>query len=168
MGFIILSIDSALIKGINKLSKIKLLPLLFRGLLAATIGVFMAQPAWLYLFKKEILLQKSLDNEQRKIQKSKELNELYKIRKATLLAEKKSQKETTEKYAEVAKARQNFLLETDGSGCTGKIGIKDIAIAKRNEYQKAGGEYLHLLSTVQPKNFNIEAELTATDDTIKK
>ena len=54
MGFIILSIDRALIKGINKSNKNRLLPLLFRGLLAVTIGVFMAQPALLYMFKKEI------------------------------------------------------------------------------------------------------------------
>ena len=39
MGFIILTIDRALIKGINKFSKNKLLPLLFRGLLAVTIGM---------------------------------------------------------------------------------------------------------------------------------
>src|SRR5436189_4733200 len=44
MGFIILTIDRALIKGINKFNKNRLLPLLFRGLLAVTIGVFMAQP----------------------------------------------------------------------------------------------------------------------------
>ena len=169
MGFIILTIDRALIKGINKFSKNKVLPLLFRGLLAATIGVFMAQPALLYMFKKEIRLQTSLDNEQRKMLKSQELNELYKTKKATLLTEKENlQKETAEKYAEVAKARENFLSETDGSGGTGKIGIKDIAIAKRNEYQKADGEYQHLLSTVQPKIFTIETELTAIDDTIKK
>src|SRR6188474_3112320 len=60
MGFIILTIDRALIKGINKFNKNRLLPLLFRGLLAVTIGVFMAQPALLYMFKKEIALQTSL------------------------------------------------------------------------------------------------------------
>lgn len=67
--------------------------------------------------------------------KSQELNELYQSRKATLLAEKENlQKVTAAKYAEVAKARENFLLYTDGSGGTGKIGIKNIAIAKKNEY----------------------------------
>ena len=81
------------------------------------------------------MLQISLDNEQRKILKSKELNELYKTRKATFLAEKENlQKITVEKYAEAAKARENFLSETDGSGGTGKLVIKDIAIAKRKEY----------------------------------
>ena len=138
-------------------------------MLAATIAIFMARPALLYLFKKEIMLQISLDNEQRKILKSKELYELYKTRKAILLAEKENlQKITIEKYAEVTKATGNFLSETDGSGGTGKIVIKDIAIAKRNEYLKSGGEYQHLLSILTPKIFSIDRELTAIDDSIKK
>ena len=69
MGFIILTIDRALIKGITKFNKNKFTPLLFRGLLALTIGVFMAQPAILYMFNKEIKLQTSLDNEKKKMQK---------------------------------------------------------------------------------------------------
>ena len=169
MGFIILTIDRALIKGINKFSKNKLLPLLFRSLLAATIGVFMAQPALLYMFKKEIMLQTSLDNEKKKMVKSQELNELYKTRKATLLTEKENlQKEVAAKYADVAKARESFLSETDGSGGTGKIGIKDIAIAKRNEYQKLDGDYQQLLSREQPQMFYIETALKTIEENIKK
>ena len=169
MGFIILTIDRALIKGINKFSKNKLLPLLFRSLLAVTIGTFMAQPALLYMFNKEIMLQTSLDNEKKKLLKSQELNDLYKNKKTTLLSEKESlQKELQTKYADVAKARQNFLSETDGSGGTGKVGIKDIAIAKRNEYQKLDGEYRQLTSIEQPKIAAIETELKTMDDTIKK
>ena len=86
-----------------------------------------------------------------------------------MLSEKESlQKELQTKYADVAKARQNFLSETDGSGGTGKVGIKDIAIAKRNEYQKLDGEYRQLTSIEQPKIAAIETELKTMDDTIKK
>src|SRR3954468_15924778 len=67
MGFIILTIDRALIKGITKFNKRRFTPLLFRGLLALTIGTFMAQPAVLYMFDKEIKMQTSLDNEKRKL-----------------------------------------------------------------------------------------------------
>ncbi len=88
MGFIILCIDRALIKGINKQNKHKLTPLLFRGLLALTIGSFMAQPAVLFMFDKEIRLQSSLDNEKRKMQKRQELDSLYSNRKNELLAQK--------------------------------------------------------------------------------
>src|SRR5438552_7592985 len=45
MGGIILCIDRALIKGINAQNKRKFWPLFIRGLLALTIGTFMAQPA---------------------------------------------------------------------------------------------------------------------------
>ena len=169
MGFIILTIDRALIKGINKFSKNKLWPLLFRGLLAVTIGTFMAQPALLYIFSKEIKLQTSLDNEKKKQLKSQELSALYKSRKADLSTEKETlQKDIAAKYSAVAKARENFLAESDGSGGSGKVGIKAIATAKKNEYQKLDIEYQNLLSADQPKITAVETELKNIEDNIKK
>jgi hypothetical protein len=169
MGFIILTIDRALIKGINKFSKNKLWPLLFRGLLAVTIGTFMAQPALLYIFNKEIKLQTSLDNEKKKQLKNQELTSLYKNRKTALLTEKENlQKDIAAKYTDVAKARDNFLAETDGSGGSGKVGIKAIATAKKNEYQKLDGEYQNLINTDQPKITAVETELKSIEDNIKK
>ncbi|HEY2727987.1 MAG TPA: DUF4407 domain-containing protein, partial [Parafilimonas sp.] len=76
MGFIILSIDRALIKGITANNKRKAGPIIFRLILALTIGTFMAQPALLYLFDKEIHVQISLDDEQRKMAKQHELDSL--------------------------------------------------------------------------------------------
>lgn len=169
MGFIILTIDRALIKGINKSSKNKLLPLLFRGMLAITIGTFMAQPALMCMFNKEIKLQSSLDNEKKKQVKSQELNELYKNKKAELLAAKESlQKEMALKYADVIKARESFLAETDGTGGTGKVGVAAVAMAKRNEYQKLDEEYKQLANINQPKITLVDVELKTIDDTIKK
>ena len=169
MGFIILTIDRALIKGINKYNKNKFLPLLFRAALAVTIGVFMAQPALLYMFKKEITLQASFDNEKKKMFKKQELDSLYKNRKAELMGQKESlQRENNAKYTDVSSARNNFLAETDGSGGTGKVGIKDIAIAKRNEYQKLDEEYKGLVATNTPKINDIENELRSIDDNIKR
>ena len=169
MGFIILTIDRALIKGINKFSTKKLWPLLFRGILAVTIGVFMAQPALLYLFNKEIKLQTSLDNEKRKKVKSAELNEFYRIKKADLTAEKENfNKETAAKYADVIKAKDNFLAETDGSGGSGKVGIKTVAMAKKIEYQKLDEAYQNLISTQLPAKKFIETELKNINDSIKK
>ncbi len=169
MGFIILTIDRALIKGINKYNKNRVLPLLFRGLLAVTIGVFMAQPALLYMFKKEITLQTSLDNEQKKQIKKQQLDSLYKNRKAELTTQKEIlQKENNAKYNDVVAARNNFLAETDGSGGTGKVGIKDIAIAKRNEYQKLDEEYKSLLTANQPAINDIDASLKTIQENITR
>ena len=168
MGFIILTIDRALIKGITKFNKKKFTPLLFRALLAITIGTFMAQPAVLYMFDKEIKMQTSLDNEKRKMVKRQELDSLYSNRKTELISQKAGiNTELANKYADVNKARENFLSETDGSGGTGKVGIKDIAIAKRNEYQKLDGEYQALLKDKQSALAAADKELTEMEATIK-
>lgn len=168
MGFIILTIDRALIKGITRFNKKRFTPLLFRGLLALTIGTFMAQPAVLYMFDKEIKLQTSLDNEKKKMLKQQELEQLYKNRKDELIKEQQGiQKELATKYDAVTKARENFLSETDGSGGTGKVGIKDIAIAKRSEYQKLDQEYQALVKDRQEKLDSASAGLKEIDTKIK-
>jgi len=168
MGAIILTIDRALIKGITKFNKRKFTPLLFRGLLALTIGTFMAQPAVLYMFDKEIKMQTSLDNEKRKLVKRQELDVLFKNRKDELLQQKEKMKsELDKKYADVSTARTNFLSETDGSGGSGKIGIKDIAIAKQKEYQKLDGEYQAMLALDQPKMDSADKELAGMETKIK-
>jgi hypothetical protein len=169
MGFVILTIDRALIKGINQFNKRKFTPLLFRGLLALTIGTFMAQPAILYMFDKEIKMQVSLDNEKRKLTKRTELDLLYKNRKDELLKEKTNlQKAEAAKYADVAAAREKFIAETDGSGGSGKVGIQDIALAKRNEYQKLDEEYKTLQAASKEKITAIDDELNQMETTIKK
>jgi hypothetical protein len=169
MGFIILCIDRALIKGINKFNKNRFLPLLFRGLLAITIGTFMAQPALLYMFRKEIKLQATADNEKKSIANTQLLDSLYKGRKAELISQKNSLLNAAEnKYLEVNTARNNFLSETDGSGGTGKVGIKDIAIAKRNEYQKLDTEYQSLLAENKPKLDLLDKDLRGIDEKMQQ
>ena len=169
MGFIILCIDRALIKGINKFNKNRLLPLLFRGLLAITIGTFMAQPALLYMFRKEIKLQATADNEKKSIANTQLLDSLYKGRKAELISQKNTLLNSAEsKYHEVNTARNNFLSETDGSGGTGRVGIKDIAIAKRNEYQKLDTAYQTLLAENKPKLDLLDKDLKDIDEKMQK
>ncbi|MEO8116305.1 MAG: DUF4407 domain-containing protein [Bacteroidota bacterium] len=142
MGGIILGIDRALIKGINSKNKRKFIPLLFRGLLAITIGTFMAQPALLYLFNKEIHVQISLDNENKIKEKKGKMDSLNAPQKNELLAQKNILAQSlAAKYDEVAASRNSFIAETDGSGGSGKIGLKDIAKAKQNEYEKLDSSY---------------------------
>lgn len=169
MGFIILTIDRALIKGITKFNKKKFTPLLFRGLLALTIGTFMAQPAVLYMFDKEIKMQTSLDNEKRKITKRASLDSLYKNQKAELLRDKQNiVAQLSGMNASVEAARENFLAETDGSGGTGKVGIKDIALAKRGEYLKLDTAYQQSLSTGNVQIASIDSSIQAIESNINK
>ena len=169
MGFIILSIDRALIKGITKNNKRKLTPLLLRGLLALTIGSFMAQPAVLYMFDKEIKVQTSFDNENKKIAKRSELDSLFKNQKTELSDTKNKlllQNET--RYQEMLEAKDHFLAETDGSGGSGKIGISTIAKAKQKEYEKSDSAYRVLAMENKIKTDSIDRALGIIADHIKK
>ncbi|CAN5181064.1 hypothetical protein BH09BAC2_BH09BAC2_12360 [soil metagenome] len=164
MGFVILTIDRALIKGISRFNKNRILPLLLRAALALTIGVFMAQPALLFMFDKEIQLQTSVDNEKKKAQKKEDLNTLYKAGGETLTAQKlQLQNESATKYAEVAQTRENYINEADGSGGTGKIGIKEIALAKKREYEKADSQFAGLNTMNQQKINAIDIRLQSID-----
>lgn len=168
MGGIILTIDRALIKGINKFNKNKLTPLLFRGVLALTIGMFMAQPALLYLFDKEIHLQISLDNEQKKKDKLQQQQAVYAINKKDLLDKKTNlQKQLDDKYKEVAVARNNFIAETDGTGGSKKIGLKDIAQAKQKEYLKLDGEYQQMSAALLPQIKTVDSSLNSIESTVQ-
>ncbi len=169
MGFIILTIDRALIKGISKFNRNRFLPLLLRAVLALTIGIFMAQPALLFMFRKEVATQVSLDNEGRKITKRNELDSLYKNRKTELLEQKNQlQKELTDKDNTVNKARENYLAEADGSGGTGRVGIKEVALAKRKEYERLSEEYQQLVQLNQPLITAVDKELNEIEQNIKK
>lgn len=169
MGFIILTIDRALIKGMNKFNKNKVAPLLLRSVLAITLGTFMAQPAILFMFDKEIKLQASLDNEVRKRAKQQELDSLFNPQKQALNAERAQlQNQLTGKYNEVANSRQQFLAEIDGTGGTGKVGIQNIARAKKAEYEKLDSEYNQISASLQPRIVAIDSNLTAINNQEKK
>ncbi len=169
MGFIILCIDRALIKGINKSNRNKMGPLALRGLLALTIGLFMAQPAVLYLFDKEVKMQASIDNEGRKMVKRQQLDTLFAGQKLALENEKAGlQKSLDTKYAEIEKARAAFVSETDGSGGTGKIGISTIALVKKTEYQKLETDFTALKAESTPKMDSLTVAIATIEKTKKQ
>jgi len=169
MGLIILGIDRALIKGITASNKRKAGPVLFRLLLAITIGTFMAQPALLYLFDKEIHVQISLDNEQRRMTKQRELDSLYGPAVVQLQAQKNFLHQQLDlKYDEVAASRDAFIAETDGTGGSGRIGLKDIARAKETEYQKLNESYQQLNASAQPKLASVDSALASIDQLKQK
>ena len=169
MGGIILTIDRALIKGISKSNKKRLLPLAFRGVLALVIGLFMAQPALLYLFDKEIHVQISLDNEQRKKDKKQKQDSVYYAEKTLLLQKRNAlQQELNNRYAEVSAARDAFIAETDGTGGSRKIGLKDIAQAKQNAYEKLDADYRLKESQYLPQIKSSDSAMLLIDASIQK
>lgn len=169
MGSIILTIDRALIKGMTKFNKNKIGPLLLRSVLAITLGTFMAQPAILFMFDKEIKLQASLDNEFRKRQKQQELDSLFMVRKQSLINERSLlQNQLTGKYDEVSKARGQYLEEIDGTGGTGKVGIQSIARAKKAEYERLDSQYRVVNAALQSRLATIDSSLTDINNQVKK
>ncbi|MBN8835869.1 MAG: DUF4407 domain-containing protein [Sphingobacteriia bacterium] len=152
MGGMILMIDRALIKGISSSNKRKIFPLTFRIALALTIGTFMAQPALLYLFDKEIHTQISIDNEQKKKQKAVELANANAVVVTGLQTERnRLQAQLNELHTQVTAARNSFIAETDGTGGSKKIGLKDIAKAKQDAYLKLDAEYSTMAKSVLPQ-----------------
>jgi hypothetical protein len=169
MGFIVLCIDRALIKGINRKNRNRLTPFLFRGLLALTIGLFMAQPAILFLFDKEIKVQISLDNETRKAQKRSELDSLYGQRKKELLkAKQEIEQQQAIQQATVTEALNNYLKEADGTGGSGKVGIEKIALAKKNAYEQLDAEKKLTMLQSQPRLDSIQRALGTLETTVQK
>jgi len=168
MGGIILGIDRALIKGINKNSRQTFWPFIFRGILALMIGLFMAQPALLYLFNKEVQQQISLDNEQRKRDKRQQQDTLYAAQKTQLTQQKQNlAQQLNAKYNEVAAARTAFIAETDGTGGTGKVGVAAVAAAKKKEYEKLDQEYQQLNTQLQPQIRITDSALNAIETAIQ-
>lgn len=162
MGFIILCIDRAMIKGISPSENKRFFPLLIRSLLAVMIGTFMAQPAVLYLFRKEVSLQILIDNESRKATKNQLTQALYSKEKTALENEKKKlQQSLDEKYSTVEKSRQDFIAETDGSGGSGKPGIKAIALAKKATYEKLDDDFKRLNAAIKLKTDSIDLALSS-------
>ncbi len=51
------------------------------------------------------------------------------------------QLQLSSRYAEVSTARDRFISETDGTGGSRKIGLKDIAQAKERAYQQLDANY---------------------------
>ncbi|MEO7463013.1 MAG: DUF4407 domain-containing protein [Ferruginibacter sp.] len=168
MGFIILTIDRVLIKGITASNKRKIFPLLFRGILAICIGSFMAQPAVMYIFNKEITQQVALDNEARKAMHKGLTEQYYSGRKQELLQEKERLiKNEFAADSAVAAARQNFIAETDGTGGSGKRGVKEIALAKKSAYVALDSQYRHLQNIQKPFLDSLDQGLAIIDTEIK-
>ena len=65
-------------------------------------------------------------------------------------------------------ARNNFIAETDGTGGSKKIGLKDIAEAKQKEYQKLDGEYQQLSIALLPQIKTADSSLILIQSSVQK
>lgn len=164
MGWVVLSIDRALIKGIGRAGGKTIGTLALRMALALTIGLFMAQPAVLYLFDKEVKMQTSIDNETRKQDKRAQLDSLYAGQKQEIQqAISVYQQLLQNSYNDMLNAQRNYLAETDGTGGSGKVGISVIALAKKSEYERLEQLYRQQEGQTRPKIDTLESRLRQID-----
>ncbi|MFY8004645.1 MAG: DUF4407 domain-containing protein, partial [Chitinophagaceae bacterium] len=126
------------------------------------------QPALLYLFDKEIQTQIALDNEAKKKQKQQLQTAFYATEKNNWIQVKnKLQKQLADKYQEVAVARTSFLAEVDGTGGSGKVGLKTIALTKKNAFEELNNQYQLLQAQLQPQIKVADISLLAIENKIQ-
>ncbi len=137
-GFVILSIDRALIAGINSNGKAKWLSVVFRMSLALTIGFFLSQPVVLMLFKKDIDGHLPLVQSKQAAAFNEQLREAHSITLQNAKTDiERIRNIQNAKGQEIADLKSAYIKETDGTGGSGKIGESTIARVKKSEYLKA-------------------------------
>jgi len=123
----------------------------------------------LYLFDKEVHVQISLDNEQRKKNKRLQEDSLYAGVRADLMKKKIAlQQQLNERYKEVSAAREAFIAETDGTGGSKKTGMATIAKAKKASYDKLDSDYAWLSGQLKPQIHAVDSSLAAIETTIQQ
>ena len=166
MGGIVLTIDRVLIAGLQGTgSANKTGPIVFRVALALCLGAFMAQPALLYLFKKDIDIQLTFDREVGKQATVAEIKRSMAPQVDPLIQQRDSLatiKADLDK--QIVALRTSYLAETDGSGGTGKVGIATIAKAKKAEYDAAVLTQSQWVADATPLITKIQGQL----DTLSK
>lgn len=171
-GFAILSIDRTLISAMSRSQGgIKIMPLLFRLVLAITIGLFVSQPVVLMLFKKDINAQLELSR-QTKLDAYRQ--QLAKLNAVELNGYQQSMAEgkqrLAEKEEELKVYREAYIKETDGTGGSGRIGESAIAKVKKMAYLKSEEELQAMERTWAPKQREIQAKINRlhSEDSLKE
>ncbi len=161
MGGIVLTIDRVLIAGLQGSGEgSKTGAIAFRVALALCLGAFMAQPALLYLFRKDINVQLALDCEVRKQATVAEINRSIQPQLKPLIDQRDSLAGIRASLdSQIVALRNSYLAETDGSGGTGKVGIASIARAKKAEYDAATTETARWEASAAPLLSKINSDI---------
>lgn len=168
MGLVVINIDRALIKTMNPLKK-QWFHLLLRMILALVLGLFMAQPAVLFLFDEEVKTQISIDNGERIQQKRLQLDSMYAGQRKSV-QQQLLQLETIDqtRYTALLQAQQAYLAEADGTGGSGTKGISLIAKAKQQAYAERNAAYQQWQAEHKPTIDSLQKEMANIETNIRK
>lgn len=160
-GFAILSIDRTLIAAMSRSNGgIKVMPVIFRLVLAVTIGLFISQPVVLMLFKKDIDAQLELSKQTKLDAYRDQLVKLNAGQLATLQQSMDQGKlQLAQKAAELKVYKDGYIKETDGTGGSGRIGESDIARVKKSAYLKSEEELQTMQRAWEPQQQQLQAQM---------
>ncbi|MFB6454572.1 DUF4407 domain-containing protein [Chitinophaga sp. Hz27] len=170
-GFAILSIDRTLIAAMTRSNgNNKWLPVIFRLVLAITIGLFISQPVVLMLFNKdikaqlEINKQTKLDDFKAQLVKQNAVQHDGLQQQVDRLDQQLKQKEEDTKGYKDA-----FIKETDGTGGSGRIGEQAVARVKKTAWLGAEDELTALRKQLAPQQAILQKQLSEmkTSDSLK-
>ncbi|TWF38939.1 uncharacterized protein DUF4407 [Chitinophaga polysaccharea] len=160
-GFAILSVDRTLIAAMSRTNgSIKVMPVIFRLVLAVTIGLFISQPVVLMLFKKDIDAQLELSKQSKLDAYRAQLVKLNAGQMATLQQSlDQGKQQLAQKAAEMKVYKDSYIKETDGTGGSGRIGESDIARVKKSAYLKSEEELQTLQRAWEPQQQQLQAQI---------
>ncbi|NLR79838.1 DUF4407 domain-containing protein [Chitinophaga eiseniae] len=160
-GFAILSVDRTLIAAMSRTNgNIKVMPVIFRLVLAVTIGLFISQPVVLMLFKKDIDAQLELSKQSKLDAYRAQLVKLNAGQMATLQQSlDQGKQQLAQKAAEMKIYKDSYIKETDGTGGSGRIGESDIARVKKSAYLKSEEELQTMQRAWEPQQQQLQAQI---------
>lgn len=171
-GFAILSVDRTLIAAMSRTNgSIKVMPVIFRLVLAVTIGLFISQPVVLMLFKKDIDTQLELGKQAKLDAYRAQLVKLNAGQMATLQQSlDQGRQQLAQKTAEMKVYKDGYIKETDGTGGSGRIGESDIARVKKSAYLKSEEELQAMQRAWEPQQQQLQAQIARmhTVDSLKE
>jgi len=160
-GFAILSIDRTLIAAMSRTNgNMKVMPVIFRLVLAVTIGLFISQPVVLMLFKKDIDAQLELSKQTKLDAYREQLVKLNAGQVATLQQSiDQGKQQLARKAAELKVYKDGYIKETDGTGGSGRIGESAIARVKKSAYLKSEEELEAMQRAWEPQLQQLQAQM---------
>lgn len=168
MGLFVLSIDRVLISSLTK-RRNNIFAIALRVIMALCIGAFLAQPIILFIFSSDIDREVPLLLDKKLAEKRIEVENVYKVRKNELLANKLKLETELKEKSDLTQTKQNeYIKEIDGTGGSGNYGIAGIAKAKQNTYLTAKEDLEKAQSTGTKDLLKITTELDSINGKITK
>ena len=160
-GFAILSIDRTLIAAMSRNNgNMKVMPVIFRLVLAVTIGLFISQPVVLLLFKKDINAQLELGRQAKLDAYRAQLVKLNAGQTGALQQSiTEGKQRLAQKEAEVKAYKDGYIKETDGTGGSGRIGESAVARVKKLAYLKSEEELQAMKTAWEPQQQQLQAQM---------